>query len=135
MYGDNQVVNNQSICPKGWRLPDASNGVGSINYLNGLYTSSGPYAAPLYMHPAEHWNDGSDHLGNIGEFTKTFSTAYYTLNRTSPTKTDSDNEDNYQKQRYFHPGGASGIPSPDTTPQAYPSIPRYLSIPVRCLAR
>jgi uncharacterized protein (TIGR02145 family) len=135
VYGDNQVVNNQSICPKGWRLPDASNSVGSINYLNGLYASSGPYAAPLYMHPAEHWNDVSDRLDNIEGFEKAFTTAYYTLNRTANTSVDSTDANNYQKMRYFHPGGASGIPSPDTIPQAYPSIPRYLSIPVRCLAR
>ena len=129
-YESGTVVN-QSICPSGWTLPDTSDSSASMNGLNTLYRSNGPTNAPLYMTPAASISVNYSEYN--GRYSNYFSSSYFTLNRVSPDSSCTDGE--CYKARYFHPGGANGMPSPDVAPNAYPIIPRFLAISVRCISR
>ena len=129
-YEPDTIVN-QSICPAGWTLPNASDSSESMNGLNTIYRDNGPTKAPLYMTPTGSVSINYSEYN--GQYSNYFASSYFTLNRVSPDSSCTD--DGCYKSRYFHPGGANGMPSPDDVPGAYPSIPRFLAIPVRCIAR
>ena len=106
-----------SICPKGWKLPTNGYSTGSFGGLTSAYSLSGSTGAaaltksPLYFIPAGF-------VASSGTLSLTGNYGYYW----SCTAIS----DIYAYSLHFH--------SSRVNPSGY-SVDRYLGLPVRCLAR
>lgn len=134
-----RIVVDQSICPKGWKNPDVSSTAGSVNHLAMQFSDPLLRTAPFYLLPAGYYqsiyindNTSIEYRGN--QVYGSGNTAYLTLNSTSKSLESTTNGvvTSYTQARAFHP---AGFTNPYATIENYPSLPRFLMLPIRCIAR